>query len=79
MAIEIQQELESGVQCTLETNTVIEDLVAAYFQAIKAKGVAPKTESKYRADLEKLRNYCNTTNIALARRFSEDDLYRYRQ
>ena len=54
MAIEIQQELESGIERVPETNLHITDLVKAYFQAVQTKGVAPKTEWKYKTDLKKL-------------------------
>ena len=38
-----------------------------------------KTEWKYRADLDKLKAFCARTDVKLARRFSENHLYRYRQ
>jgi hypothetical protein len=62
-ALEIQQELESGVQCVPETNLAIENLVERYRQGYQAKGLAPKTEWKYRADLNKLEAYCAQAEI----------------
>ena len=43
------------------------------------KGVAPKTEWKYRADLDKFKAYGLEANIRFARRFSENHLYCYRK
>jgi site-specific recombinase XerD len=79
MAVEIQQELESGIERVLETNLHITDLVKTYFQAVQTKGVAPKTEWKYRTDLKKLEQYCMEHKLRFARRFSENDLYSYRK
>ena len=78
MAVEIQQEVESGIERVAETNLHITDLVKAYFQAVQTRDVAPKTEWKYRADLKKFEAFCLQANIRLARRFSEDHLYCYR-
>jgi hypothetical protein len=74
MALEIQQELESGVEHVPEANLHITDLVKAYFQSVQTKGRARKTEWKYRADLDKLKAFCMQANIVLARRFSENHL-----
>ena len=79
MAIEIQQELESGIERVPEVNLHITDLVKAYFQFVQTKGVALKTEWKYRADLDKFKAYCLQANIRFARRFSENHLYCYRK
>ncbi len=79
MAIEIQQRLDSGLEKAPEATITVDDLADRYFDAVKAKDVAPKTEWKYRADLAKLKEYCTETGITLARRFSADDLYRFRQ
>jgi len=79
MAIEIQQELESGVLHIPEANLHITDLIKAYYHSVQTKGRAKKTEWKYRADLDKLKAFCARADIKLARRFSENHLYRYRQ
>jgi len=78
-AIEVQQRLESGTELPPEGSVSIVQLVEGYLLAVQAKSVAPKTEWKYRADLDKLKDYCGQTDITQARRFSEDDLYRYRR
>lgn len=78
MAIEIQQRLDAGTDKVPEATILIEELADRYFESVKSKGVAPKTEWKYRADLAKLKEYCRESGITLARRFSADDLYRFR-
>jgi len=79
MAIEIQQEIEQGIEPVHDSTATVEKLADAYFSAVKAKGVAPKTVWKYRADLNKLKEFCREMKLCLARRFSETDLYRYRE
>lgn len=79
VAIEIQQRLDSGTDKVPEATISVDDMADRYFDAVKAKGVAPKTEWKYRADLDKLKTYCKEASITLARRFSADDLFRFRQ
>jgi len=78
-AIEIQQRLESGLAERPEGKAAIQKLTDDYLDAVKAKGVAPKTEWKYRADLAKLRDFCGETGIKLARQFTAQDLYKYRE
>jgi len=77
-ALEIQHALEMGVERRVDSNVSIERLVESYLAAVKARGVAPKTEWKYRADLGKLKDFCAHKGITLARLFREDDLCRYR-
>ena len=47
--------------------------------SVKARGVTAKTEWKYRADLDKLMEYCKEAGITLVRRISADDLFGFRQ
>ncbi len=77
-AIEIQQELESGIVRAPESHLTVKDLIVTYLQSMDAKDAAPKTKWKYRADLNKLEDYCLEAQIRLASRFSENDLYCYR-
>ena len=79
LAIEIQQRLDSGTDKMPEATITIDGLADRYFEAVKTKAVAPKTEWKYRADLAKLKEFCQEAGIVLARRFSADDLFRFRQ
>ena len=79
LALEIQQRLEHGTERPTEAKMSVEQLADGYLGTLKAKGVAPKTEWKYRADLAKLKEYCQESGITLAARFSEGDLYSYRQ
>jgi len=78
-ALEIQQRLERGTDRPVESRVTVRDLTGEYLDAVKARSLAPKTEAKYEADLEKLRTYCAEADITLARRFSEDDLGRFRR
>ena len=78
-AIELQQRLEKGIEKTRPSNMSIEEVIRKYSEIVRAKGAAPKTIAKYKADLEKLQEYCTSKKIRLARQFSENDLYLYRQ
>ena len=78
-AIELQQRLEKGIEQSKPSTMSVEDLIRKYSEIVKAKGAASKTIAKYKADLEKLQNYCVSKKIRLARQFSENDLYLYRQ
>jgi len=79
MAMEIQQELETGIERVPEANFLITDLAKSYIEAIKTKGVARKTEWKYQTDLDKLNEYCEQNSIRLTRHFTEKHLYGYRR
>ncbi|MCY2930618.1 MAG: tyrosine-type recombinase/integrase [Planctomycetota bacterium] len=57
----------------------MEEIVDGYFLAAQAKGIALKTVWKYRADLNKLKEFCGEIQLGLARGYSETHLYRYRQ
>ena len=79
MATEIQQQIETGIERAPEVNLLITDLVDKYLNAIKVKGVAKKTELKYKADSDKLKDYCSENNIRLTRHFTQNHLYGLRQ
>ena len=79
LAIEIQQRLEEGIEKPKPSRISIEELTQQYLTITQAKGAAPKTVVKYRTDIEKLRTFCKKSRIRLARQFSENDLYLYRQ
>ncbi len=78
-AIKIQEQLETGVESRSPSRISIKELTGQYISMIKTKGTAPKTQAKYRTDLEKLKDFCDENNIRLARKFSQNDLYLYRQ
>ena len=65
LALEIQQQIESGTAPVQETNLPIDKLIEGYLQTVKTKGVAPKTEWKYAADLAKLKVYCGEIGLPL--------------
>jgi integrase len=77
--LKIQEQLEKGIEQPALSRTTVEELADAYFEMAKIKGLAPKTVKKYKADLAKLKNFCIGENIRIARQFSENDLYAYRQ
>jgi integrase len=54
-------------------------LLDDYLSFVAAKGVAPKTECKYRADLSKLRTFCREQQIVLAVRFGRESFFRFRE
>ncbi len=78
-AIKIQENLEKGIEQASPSKISIEALTTQYLDMIKAKGTAPKTQAKYETDLEKLKDFCNEKDIRMARKFSQNDLYLYRQ
>ena len=78
-AIKIQEQLETGTEQPVPSRATVEELVEKYVEAVKIKGSAPKTVCKYQADLNKLIDFCREKNIRLARQFSENELYAYRQ
>jgi site-specific recombinase XerD len=78
MAIEIQQEIERGVQPVQDTTATVAELADSYHEMVQAKGAAQKTVWKYRADLNKLKAFCRDTGVSMARHFGEADLYSYR-
>jgi site-specific recombinase XerD len=79
VAIELQQRLEKGIEQTKPSTIIVEEIIKQYTEIVRAKGAAPKTVAKYKADLEKLQDFCTSKKIMLARQFSENDLYLYRQ
>ena len=79
LAIEIQNRLDTGTGRPVESQTQISELCDRYFDSVKAKGVAPKTIYKYDADLKKLKKFCEEKDITLARRFGEQDFFRFRR
>jgi hypothetical protein len=78
-AIEIQQELESGIKRPQEGNLTVQALTDRYEQTYEARGLAQKTRWKYAADLDKLRMYCVHADIRLGRDFTETHLCLYRK
>jgi|GEM_PF-753116 len=78
-ALALHAKLESGERPVANSRLTLEELVDAYFATVKAKGVARKTEWKYRADLGKLKSFCKDEQITLAIRFGRESFYRYRE
>ena len=65
-AIEIAQRLEQGQAKIVETKLTIEELIGGYFDMVKARGLAKKSQAKYRTDLDKLSLFCQQQKIKLA-------------
>ena len=78
-AYEIQQDLDSGAIRKPEANPRMNELIELYKQAYETRNLAPKTEAKYKADLDKLEKYCRISKTTHAKRFSENHLFRYRK
>ena len=78
-AIEIAQRLESGQ--TRPRTEVVEllPLIDRYAAFNAAKGLAPKTLWKYRADLDKLRRFVSEEKLRTLAQFTPHAFYRYRQ
>ena len=79
MAIEIQQDLEQGIERVAEKNLNVTVLVDVYQKSVELKGAVHKTKQKYRSDLDKFKSFCDENSIKIARRFSETNLCEYRK
>lgn len=78
-ALAIHARLQDGRPRVADSRLALAELVDDYFIATKARGVAPKTEWKYRADLGKLKEFCEEQKLILAVRFGRELFYRYRE
>ena len=79
MAVEIFNRLQDGRPRVVDSKLRVEELIDAYFEASKAKGLARKTEWKYSTDLDKLKEFWRQGRISLAHTFSREALFAYRQ
>jgi site-specific recombinase XerD len=78
-ALALHAKIEDGQPHVADARLGLEELVDAYFAFVKAKGVARKTEWKYRADLNELKEFCKEQQVSLALRFGREAFYRYRE
>ncbi|HEY1687029.1 MAG TPA: site-specific integrase [Tepidisphaeraceae bacterium] len=78
-ALAIHARLQQGQVRIADSRLGVAELIDSYFSAVKARGVARKTEWKYRADLDKLKKFCKEQKIVLAVRFGREPFYRYRE
>ena len=78
-ALALHAKIEDGRPHVADARLGLDEIVDAYFAFVKAKGVARKTEWKYRADLDKLKTFCGEQRITLALRFGREAFYRYRE
>lgn len=77
-AIEIQNRLDKGQDRLVFRAVKIGELIDRYEEHCVAKGLAPKSLSKYRSDLDKLRRFCFVKRISLAGAFEEEDFHYFR-
>ena len=78
-AVEIHARMQNGQHRVVNSKLPIDTLVDAYFQHCTAKGSAPKTISKYRADLQKLKQYCEEQQIRWCHRFTRGSFFGFRE
>jgi len=78
-AMEIFGRLRDGRPRVVEARLKIDELIDDYFKTAKAKGLARKSEWKYRADLDKLKAFCREQRIKLAHRFGREAFFAYRE
>ena len=78
-AMTIFQRLEDGEERIVDTRLTIDELMAGYFQMVKARGLAPKSQHKYEADLDKLKRFCHAQRLTLANRFGREQFYAFRE
>ena len=78
-AIEIAGRIESGTPRARDPRITIDALIDRYLEFHAAKGLAPKSMSKYTADLAKLQAYCAANGPMLATRFVERDFFPFKQ
>ncbi len=77
LAVEIQSRLDSGLDQPRRKRINIPDLLDAYTAFYESKGLAPKTEAKYRSEIAKLRAFCAESEIEMADRFNQAAFHRY--
>lgn len=78
-ALAIHARLEQGQPRVVERKITVEALADAYYAMVEARGLARKSQYKYKADLGKLKTFCQEQQLTLAHRFGRDAFYRYRQ
>ncbi len=79
LALEIHARIEAGQPRVVDARLTIDDLIDAYFSMVKARGLAPKSQSKYDTDLKKIKTFCHEEQVALASRFNRELFFKYRE
>lgn len=77
-ALELQQRLERGEVPSVPATLTIEELIERYSEYVRLKQAAPKTLSKYAADLAKLTGFSCEERLVRASAFDEDAFLRFR-
>ncbi|MCC6970566.1 MAG: site-specific integrase [Phycisphaerales bacterium] len=78
-AIEIQQRLDGGQARPRAELVELLPLIDRYEAFCRAKGLAPKSLSKYKADLDKLRRFAAAARVRTLAQFNAEMFYRYRE
>lgn len=77
-AIEIAQRIEAGQSRIADSKLSIDEIVDGYYELVTARGLAKKTQAKYRTDLDKLQAFCRNEKIIHGQRFTREVFFRYR-
>lgn len=76
-AIGIQRELDLGQDQPRQTRVKMTDLAQRFAEFNANKGLAPKTLAKYRAETDKLLEFCAGIGLVYATRFDESVFYQF--
>ncbi len=77
-AYALAERLERGQEKVSDSRRTIPELADGYYEHCQRRGRAKKTLVKYKGQLERFKNWCDSENIRRARTFSPDDLFAYR-
>jgi integrase/recombinase XerD len=77
-AYALAERLERGQQRVRDSRRTIQELADAYHAYCRGRGRAKKTLVKYKGQLERFKEWCESEGIRRARTFSPDDLFAYR-
>lgn len=77
-AIEIAQRLERGEHKAADTKISVDELADGYFDMVQARGLAKKTQWKYKTDLDKLKAFCVEKKVRIAHRFNRELFFKFR-
>lgn len=76
-AVGIQRELDLGQDRLKRTRVKMTDLAQRFAEFNANKGLAPKTLAKYRAETDKLLEFCADIGLVYANRFDEAAFHRF--
>jgi len=76
-ALEIQARLDDGAARPRRGRVSVAELIERYDAFCESKGLAPKSLAKYRAELAKIKEFCEEAGVKAADRFDERAFHRY--